>query len=78
VSILLETGLFGIDRDSTLIEKAIINHACNQTNRMLLVRILAKMENVSIQSLIDESHQMDMTNITNEIDGIKKYVKPTF
>jgi hypothetical protein len=72
---LLDSQLFGIDKDSTLIEKALINHAVNQTNRMILLRMLSKVENVCIDALIEEFSKMDVQNLETELNRIDKYVK---
>ena len=70
----LESGLFGIDRDRTLVEKALINHAVNQTNRVLILRILSKIDGSSIIDLLNESYEMDKSNLLTQVDEIPKYV----
>ena len=70
----LESRLFGIDRDSTLIEKALLNQAVNQTNRVLLLRILAKVEKIDIEKLAKESVEMDVDNLNKQVDEMQKFV----
>jgi hypothetical protein len=70
----LESGLFGIDRDRTLVEKALINHAVNQTNRVLLLRILSKIEGSSMIDILNESSEMDKSNLLKQVDEIPKFV----
>ena len=70
----LESGLFGVDRDRTLLEKALINHAINQTNRVLLLKILSAIQGTSFADLANESHQMDMDYLSKQMDELQKYV----
>lgn len=70
----LESGLFGVDRDRTLVEKALINHAVNQTNRVLLLRILSKVDRCSIVDLMNEASEMDQKNLSRQVDELPKYV----
>ena len=70
----LESGLFGIDRDRTLVEKALINHAVNQTNRVLLLRILSRFDGSSMIDLLNESSEMDKSNLLKQVDEIPKFV----
>ena len=70
----LESGLFGVDRDRTLVEKALINHAVNQTNRVLLLRILSRFDGSSMIDLLNESSEMDKSNLLKQVDEIPKFV----
>jgi hypothetical protein len=70
----LESGLFGIDRDRTLVEKALINHAVNQTNRVLLLRILSAVDGSSMIDLLNESFEMDQKNLAVQVDELPKFV----
>lgn len=70
----LETGLFGVDRDRTLVEKCLINHAVNQTNRVLLLRILSRLEGCSLIDLMNESSKMDADYLSKQVDELEKYV----
>lgn len=70
----LESGLFGIDRDRTLVEKALINHAVNQTNRVLLLRILSAIDGSSMIDLLNESFEMDQKNLAVQVDELPKFV----
>jgi hypothetical protein len=70
----LESGLFGVDRDRTLVEKALINHAVNQTNRVLLLRILSAVDGSSMIDLLNESFEMDQKNLSVQVDELPKFV----
>lgn len=73
VSELLDSGLFGIDRDSTLLEKSLINQAVNQTNRVLLIRILSRLEGCSNTDLLNECSSMDTDNLKRELERMQKF-----
>lgn len=70
----LESGLFGVDRDRTLLEKALINHAVNQTNRVLLLKILSSIDGSSMIDLLNESFEMDKKNLSVQVDELPKFV----
>jgi hypothetical protein len=69
----LESGLFGVDRDRTLLEKAIINHAVNQTNRVIL-KILSTVEGSSMTDLLNDSFEMDKKHLSAQVDELPKFV----
>lgn len=71
---ILDTGLFGVDRDRTLLEKSLINEAVNQTNRVLLLRILSRIEGCSMIDLMNEASEMDKNHLSKQVDALEKYV----
>ena len=70
----LESGLFGVDRDRTLLEKALINHAVNQTNRVILLKILSTVEGSSMTDLLNDSFEMDKKHLSAQVDELPKFV----
>jgi len=73
LSFLLGSGAIGIDAKRFILDQTSINSAMLQTNRILLCRILSKLEKVSPDQLLEESSVMDELNLVALIDGAEKF-----
>lgn len=72
---LLSDEVLGIDAHQFIIDHVAELSAKSTTDRLLLIRILSKIENVSTSSLLDETFKMDAENLERLLNDQPKFIK---
>ena len=72
---LIDAGLIGIDSGNFVVDQSALLSAMEKTDRLLLLRILAKVEKVDITTLLNESIDLDTKHLSDLLDSLPKYTK---
>lgn len=71
---LLSENVLGVDCNRFVLDQTTLIAAMQRTDRVLMLRILSKIENRPLESLIEESGELDKKHLIQIVSDAEKFV----
>lgn len=71
---LLSENVIGVDGNRFLLDQTTLIAAMQRTDRVMMLRILSKIENRPLESLINESGELDKKHLIQIVSDAEKFV----